>query len=277
MSPASGPQPAPVRVNAAYASGLAERLSERDWQIVWAINRLRVMSGTQIERLCFVDLAAGRSRIVSRSRVLARLVRWRVLVPLGRRVGGSRRGSSVRLYALDTAGTRLVAGRQLGDGARVRVRRPGTPGERTVRHTVGVSELYVSLVELARVHGFGVRTFETEPGAYWPDGLGGNLKPDAYGVLTLGTVEDHWWIEHDEATESLPTVERKLETYLGFWQRGGQGPQDVVPRVLVSAVTEQRAQALARMLGRLSPPMRDLVTVTTSGRAAVQMYEVLRE
>jgi hypothetical protein len=90
-------------------------------------------------------------------------------------------------------------------------------------------------------------------------------------------VADHWWVEHDEATESLPTVRRKIETYLDFWQRGGQGPQDVVPRVLISAITEQRAKALEGMMRRLPALARDLVKVTTSARAAVQIYEVLRE
>jgi hypothetical protein len=50
-----------------------------------------------------------------------------------------------------------------------------------------------------------------------------------------------------------------------------------VPWVLVSAITEQRAKALEAMLRRLPTGVHDLVKVTTSAQAAVQMYEVLRE
>lgn len=269
-------RPTPERVRSAYVDQLANRLSERDWQVAIAVNRLRVASGEQIERLCFVDVREGRSRIVTRSRVLARLVAWRVLVPLTRRIGGARRGSSAQLYALDTAGSRLLAQDQLAQGERVRVRRPGTPGERTLRHMAAVGELYVTLVELARTSGFGVSEFVTEPGCYWPNGLGGWLKPDAYAVLARGRVLDYWWIEHDEATESLPTIRRKIQTYLDFWRRGQRGPSDVVPRVLVSTITKQRRDAIGAVVRRL-PGAEELVTVVESANAAAHMTQVLRE
>jgi hypothetical protein len=269
-------RPTPTRVRSAYVDRLADRLSERDWQIIAAVNRLRVASGEQIQRLCFVDVAEGRSRIVTRSRVLARLVAWRVLVPLARRVGGARRGSSAQLYALDSAGTRLLTRNQLAQGGQVRVRRPGTPGERTLRHMMAVAELYVTLVELARTDGFGVSEYLTEPGCHWPNGLGGWLKPDAYAVLAWGKVLDYWWIEHDEATESLPTVRRKIQAYLDFWRRGQPGPHDVVPRVLVSTITAQRRVAIRAMVRRL-PGAEELVTVVQSENAAAHMTQVLRE
>jgi hypothetical protein len=269
-------RPTPERVRSAYVDQLANRMSERDWQIAFAVNRLRVASGEQIERLCFVDVSEGRSRIVTRSRVLARLVAWRVLVPLARRIGGARRGSSAQLFALDTAGTRLLVRGQLAQGERVRVRRPGTPGGRTLRHMTAVAELYVTLVELARTSGFGVSEFVTEPGCYWPNGIGGWLKPDAYAVLAREKVLDYWWIEHDEATESLPTIRRKIQTYLDFWRRGQRGPHDVVPRVLVSTITKQRRDAIAAIARRLAGA-EELVTVALSTEAASYMTQVILE
>lgn len=266
----------PTRVRSGYVDRLTDRMSERDWQIIAVVNRLRVASGEQIQRLCFVDVSEGRSRIVTRSRVLARLVAWRVLVPLARRIGGPGRGSSAQLFALDTAGTRLLTRNLVARGERVRVRRPGTPGERTLRHMTAVGELYVTLVELARTNGFGVSEYLTEPGCHWPNGLGGWLKPDAYAVLARGRVLDYWWIEHDEATESLPTIRRKIQAYLDFWRRGQRGPSDVVPRVLVSAITAQRRDAIAAVVRRL-PGAEELVTVVESTNAAAYMTQVLRE
>ncbi|MFC1402431.1 MULTISPECIES: replication-relaxation family protein [Streptacidiphilus] len=240
------------------------------------VNRLRIASGEQIQRVCFADLGEGRSRVVSRSRVVARLVSWRVLMPLERRIGGAERGSSAGVYALDTAGARLLARSQLADGERVRVRRPGTPVERTMRHMLAVSELYVRLVETARRDGFGLREFKSEPGCYWPNGVGGLVKPDAYVRLVRDQVEDHWWIEHDEATESLPTVRRKLEAYLSFWNRGQLGPGGVMPRVLVSAVTAARAKAINATLPR-GPEAEKIFAVVESQRAAEHMEEILLE
>ncbi|WP_410671270.1 replication-relaxation family protein [Amycolatopsis sp. cmx-4-68] len=266
---------APVRVRQAFVTSVAGRLTERDWQVVGAVARLRVASGQQLERLCFVGVREGRSRTVTRSRVLARLVRWQVLVPLGRRVGGPGRGSTAQLYTLDNVGKRLVAGRELAEGKPARVRRPEVPGVRTLRHMTGVSELYVALVELAREQSFGVAEFAVEPRR--PDGRGGWLKPDAYVVLARRGVRDSWWVEHDEATESLPTIRRKLEAYVRFWQSGQRGPDGVMPRVLVSTVTEARKRAIEReVVDRLSSAA-EVVTVTTHKAAVVQMYEVLRE
>src|SRR3954452_16346815 len=99
--------PTPVRVRSAYVDWLDQHLSPRDWHVVETVNLLQVASGHQLERLCFAGLANVRSRTVIRSRVLGRLVRERVLVPVGRRVGGSGRGSTVQAFALDTAGRQL--------------------------------------------------------------------------------------------------------------------------------------------------------------------------
>src|SRR5579859_6901271 len=87
----------PQRVRAAYVQWVAERLSERDWAIVEIVNRLRLVRGDHLERLFFSDLAVG-SRVVSRGRVLRRLVAWRVLDVLPRRIGGDRRGSSASVF-----------------------------------------------------------------------------------------------------------------------------------------------------------------------------------
>jgi len=251
-------------------------LSPRDWDVVETVNKLRVASGQQLERVCFTQASAGRSRTVIRSRVLARLAAWRVLAPVGRRVGGRERGSTVQVFALDSAGQRLLIERQLAAGERVRVRRPGPPGIYSLRHLLAVSELYVQLVDLARASGLVLDTFRAEPGAHWPDGRGGVLKPDAYAVLARPGARDHWWIEVDLATESLPVVKAKLATYLDFQKRGERGPDDTMPWVLVSTVTQRRRDAIAAMARRL-PGAADLVTVVVSTEAAAHMLGILHE
>ncbi|WP_194904374.1 replication-relaxation family protein [Catenulispora rubra] len=251
-------------------------MSARDWHVLEEVNRLRVATGEQLERLCFSGVQAGRSRTVTRSRVLARLVSWRVLAPMGRRVGGREKGSTVQVFALDSVGQRLLREQQFADDVPVRVRRPGPLGALSQRHLLAVSELYVELVERARACDFAVATFKAEPGAWWPNGAGGWLKPDAYAVLERDGARDHWWLEVDLATESLPTVRAKLSYYTAFHERGGRGPAGVTPWLLVSTTTERRRDAIARLAGQL-PGAAEFVRVTLSTEAAQLMYSVLRE
>src|SRR5579863_9110432 len=79
------------QVRMRHVEWAAERMSERDWLIVEIVNRLRLMRGDQLERLFFFSLS-GRSKEVTRGRVLHRLVDWGVLEVLPRRIGGSQRG-----------------------------------------------------------------------------------------------------------------------------------------------------------------------------------------
>src|SRR5437868_15248922 len=120
------PRPVPVRVRSPHVEWVRDRLGERDRQILATIARVRLATGAQLERLHFLDLPPShRSR--SRRRVLRRLVDWRVLVPLERRIGGVRAGSAGLVLALDSAGQWLanVNSRATGDNAAVR--RPTQP------------------------------------------------------------------------------------------------------------------------------------------------------
>jgi hypothetical protein len=281
LTPGPAVWPVPLRVRQAHIEWVAERMTERDWRIVETVNRLRIVTGAQVERLSFSALPSPRSRTVSRSRVLHRLVSWRVLMPLGRRIGGVGRGSSVMAFALDSAGQRLlrerVQRRESRPDEHARVRRSVAPGSRTLAHTLAVTELYVRLVELSRVHGFTVAAFDAEPGAWWPNGLRGYLKPDAYVRLARGDVIDHWWVEQDMATEALPTIRAKLTAYLDFVARGQLGPQGLLPRVLVSTATAARREAVAVVVTRLPAPAAELFAVVQDEQAARLLYEVLRE
>lgn len=266
----------PMRVRPAHVDRLDERLSERDWRVIQTVNLLRVATGRQLERLCFTGLGSEHSRTVTRSRVLARLVGDRVLVAFGRQVGGAGRGSTTQAYALDTAGRELVRRRQLADDARVRVRRPGYPSERTLRHSLAVSELYADLAVRAPAADAQVAEFRAEPGAWWPNGLGGFFKPDAYVVLESGDVRDHWWVEMDLATESLPVIRSKVRAYLDFRERGVLGPDGVLPWLVIATVTAKRLMAIAGLVHHL-PEADELVTVVLTAQAATKMLEILQK
>lgn len=248
------------RARSALIVALAEQLTDREWNIMETVNRLRLVTGLQLERLHFAELT-GKSKSVVRWRVLKRLVDWHVLLPLPRRVGGGLRGSGQLAYALDTAGERLLRLRRnlrQDDG---RIRRPGEPGERFVQHTLAVSELYVRLIERSRTEGFSVDEFLAEPAAWWPNGAGGWMKPDAYVVLSSNDVTDYWWIEVDLATEAVPTLRGKFLAYTDFVNRGQLGPSDVLPRVLITVPTAYRLEVMNSVVARLPAPADELLTV----------------
>jgi len=274
MTAGGGPRPQRVRVQ--HVEWIRDRIGQKDQEILATIGRLRLATGQQLERLHFADLPSShRSR--SRRRVLRRLADWRVLLPLERRVGGARAGSAGLVYALDSAGLWLanVGSRAAGDDAAVR--RPGEPSRQLLAHTLGLSELYTQLRELERGGELRLVEFVTEPGCWWPNGIGSWIKPDAYAVVAAETVTDHWWLEQDMATESLPTLRKKLTAYLDFVRRGQRGPGGVIPRVLVMVPSEARQTAVEHLLTQLLEPASKLLRVCVHERAAAFIGEVLRE
>jgi hypothetical protein len=243
---------------------LDERLSDRDLRIIESVNRLRLVQGVQLERLHFHELTP-RGRVVARGKVLRRLVAWQVLTTLDRRIGGSPRGSSGLVYGLGSGGRRLLRDRAIGAGATPRIR-PGMPGERLVRHTLAIAELYVALVEQCRAHGVQLAVFEAERPV--SNGMAGFLTPDAYAALTTGPVSDYWWVEVDLASESVSTLRGKFLAYIDFAARGQLGPDDVLPRVLVTVPDVGRRDVLRRILARLPDPANRLLTVALHDEAA---------
>lgn len=265
----------PARVRQTHIDWLCDRLSDRDWTIVETIQKCRALTGAQLQRACFADLA-GRSQAVVRWRALKRLTDWRVLTPLDRRIGGPAHGSAPAVYTLDTAGHALIQAREGAHGDRPR--RPGAPGERFLRHTLAISELYVQLIEAtARDTTVQLDTFSSEPASWLPDGVGGWLKPDAFAVLSAGHISDDWFIEIDLATEHIPALRRKLHTYLDFHTRGQLGPHGIMPRVLISVPDTPRRDAVHALLDRLPHTPQKLLHVTTADEAVTYALQILRQ
>lgn len=267
----------PQRVRQAHVEWLLERLSSRDQAVISGVGRVRLLTSSQIERLYFPDLS-GRSRSVVRARVLKRLADWRVLTSLPRRIGGiSGGGSAQTVYALDSAGQSLYAILSQQTNQKGRIRRPSVPGERFVRHTLAISELYVCALEANRLGEFRLATFTAEPEAWFPDGLGGLMKPDAYMVVSSGEIEDSWAIEVDKATEHMPALKRKLAAYLDYVKRGELGPNGVLPCVLITVPDEHRLVAVTEVITALPEPASKLFVVSIEDHAISVVTEVLRE
>jgi hypothetical protein len=270
MTPCESPQ----RIRDADIRAVEDRLSARDWLVIETTAAVRLATGRQLDQLCFTNLT-GRSQAVVRGRVIHRLVRWRVLRSLDRSIGGANGGSAELIIALDTIGRVLAQRRELAAGRSGR--NFALPGERFVRHSLATTQLMADLRTLTWKTPVRIEAFEIEPRCWWPDGLGGRLKPDAYVALGATQFREHFWVEIDRATESLPTLTRKLRRYVDFAQRGQFGPGRVIPRVVVSVVSDRRLEAVQALLSRLPEPAHQQLLVVRDRDAAHAMLAAFRE
>ncbi len=258
------------RATWAAAQRIQPRLSQRDHAIIGSLARTRVLTGQQLTRLHFDDLSRH-TQDRTRRRVVARLTGWQVLARLDRSIGGVRAGSTGWVYCLGPIGQRLI---HLDAAVHAeRIRTPWTPSLLFLQHSLAVAEVYVRLSEQARQGGPAVRVFQTEPACWWPDGLGGWLKPDAYLELSAGSHADLIWLEIDRGTQSLPTLKRKLQTYAAFAARGQQGPSSVLPYVVIATTTAERAAATAAMAASL-PRGQDIFRACTLAEVATILVEL---
>jgi hypothetical protein len=240
-----------------------DSLATRDLAILRDLDRVRLLSGQQLERLHFAGLANTNVRGSARRRTLGRLIGLKLVTTLPRRIGGERAGSSGLIYSLDARAHRERALWAVStDSAAERpVRRPWSIGWLFVKHNLDVTELYVQLREAEARQRLTVLAFDGEPAAWFTISAGSTLKPDAYAVIESDGWERHWWIEVDRATESLPTLRRKLGRYTDLLQSGQPGPDGVLPNVLVTVPDEHRAQQLRRVVDAL-PRAASFITVT---------------
>ena len=169
-------------------------LTDRDWQIIAMLARVRVATSAQLEALYFSDVSRRRAQ-----QRLAVLTRRRVLARLPRVIGGVRAGSRGHVYALDAAGQRLA-----DLGQRSRPRRPRPVGTAYLDHALAVAEVYVRVVLAERSGALRLLCFAGEPGAWRRfSGAGGarvTLAPDAYLVTSVDGFEDQLALGREAVT-----------------------------------------------------------------------------
>jgi hypothetical protein len=241
---------APKRITEAYVAELERTLTPREQAIVTSLDRLRLASVKQLQRLHFTA-DSERANARQARRTLSRLTDRRIVTRLERRVGGVRAGSQGAVYALDVAGQRLAS--VCGPAGGIRIRRPWTPATPFLAHQLAVTELFVRLTETAARDVLEVLDFDAEPVSWRTfTGLGGSrtvLKPDAFVRLGLGEFEDSYFVEVDRATHSGPSVGRKLTLYRRYWQTGREQSRraGVFPKVLVLVPSDARRTALVEV------------------------------
>lgn len=242
---------------------IQEAMSDQDWELLAFVQQVRLATGAQLRRVFWPGIASEHEAVARQARRrLQRLGEWRVLDRVMDRVAGGRRGGSQSyIWHVGPAGLRLL------DRIGFTGKRLVTPSDRYVRHTLGITEVVVALLEAHRSGGLEVIEWQTEPLCWRPFlGVGGarlTLKPDLFVRLGAGRVyEDRSLVEFDLATESAATVEGKLRRHLAYRASGQElREHGVDPRVLWLVPDPRRAEVMWELLRKLDADERRLFAV----------------
>lgn len=253
---------------------LNKQLSERDHAVLDVVGAHRFLTTRQLLAFAFTHHHATNETAerVCR-RVLQRLERWGLLQRPVRRIGGLQAGSASSVWMLTTTGQRL-RNLRIGHGAVGRIREPG---EGFIRHYLAIADVRLALIEAQRVKALELLTVQIEPAAWrsytGPSGSPAVLKPDLYAVTAAGEFEDHWFVEVDRATESLPTLIRQCRQYEAYRRTGSEQTNiGLFPLVLWVVPDELRAAKLQQALAasrdldvalfRITTPDQLIATIT---------------
>ena len=224
----------------------AARLSDRDRQILAAIQRYRYLLTGQLQRLYFIKAATSSAAHRAATRSLKRLRELGLVDHLARRIGGVRAGSAGLVWHITHAGERLI---YLESHTLTPTKRFFEPSPYFLSHSLAVAEVAVSLTELCREHQtMKLTTLQPEPECWRTFSEYGaiqSLKPDLFAITVSGQYEDRWFIEVDLATESPSKIVSKCERYHKYYRSGlEQQEAEVFPLTVWIVPTTERKQQL---------------------------------
>lgn len=245
VTPSSTGHPGPrTRVTQDQLERISLRLSQRDHDILDLVSRHRFASTAHIRELLFTGHASQSAATRATIRVLHRLLELRLLARLERRVGGAWRGSAASVWHLDGLGERLT--RATPEAPR---RRLGHASIEFLSHSLAVTDTHVTLATAAQESAAELARVEIETEAWRtylsPAGSAVILQPDLAVTVSTPTYDDHFYLEVDRGTESLPVLLTKCRAYTTYWKSGrAQAEHGVFPRVIWIVPTQRRADRL---------------------------------
>jgi hypothetical protein len=230
------------RLSRGQADRVGRSLGDRDRAILDSVSAHRFLTTAQIQRFHFADHLSPDAAARICRRVLHRLHHLRVIEHLDRRVGGVRAGSASYVWRVGLVGDRLL--RSEPDQPRARRKEPSL---RWLEHCLAIASVHLTLRDLAAAHHIELLQVQTEPRCWRTAASFGDrvLKPDLFAVTASGDYEDHWFVEVDRATESLPTLLRKCAQYEDYRRTGTeQHARGVFPLVVWVVPDDARAAKL---------------------------------
>lgn len=223
----------PERVSRKKLNEIELGLSERDKNILRAIQTYRYLTTSQVQRLHFIAAATPSAALRATSRNLKKLKELRLIGSFNRRIGGVYPGSGSFVWHLDAAGEHLL---RLVDNKARPYRKSFKPSAYFLAHTLMVSECFVRLTEICRNKGLQMIEAQNEPYCWRPYNSAGkiiSLKPDLFAITLCDKYEDRWFFEIDLATESPVRIIEKCQRYQQYYRSGLEQKQyDVFPLVV---------------------------------------------
>ena len=224
----------------------AARISDRDRQVLAAIQRYRYLLTGQLQRLYFIEAATPSAAHRAATRSLKRLRELGLIDHLARRIGGVRAGSAGLVWHITHAGERLI---YLESHTLTPTKRFFEPSPYFLSHSLAVAEVAVSLTELCQEYQtMKLTALQPEPECWRTYSEYGNivaLKPDLFAITVSGQYEDRWFVEVDLATESPSRFISKCERYHKYYRSGlEQQEAEVFPLTIWIVPTTERKQQL---------------------------------
>ncbi|MET8907650.1 replication-relaxation family protein [Micromonospora sp. NPDC004551] len=221
------------------------RLTLRDRQLLAWLAEHYVLSADQITEAAFTSRRSARLRLATLHGIEA----------VSRFVDITT-GDGQYLYALGPLGM-LVHPTAYNDPDRPDARPPRSSIERTERivgsrrlaHLLGTNQLFVDLLAHARSHqNVRLARWWSEQHATAAYAVAG-IRPDGHGVWCVGDQQVGFFLEHDNGTEPLAVVLRKLRGYERLTQFGPRYP------VLLRVRSRRREANLLRALAGVPTAM----------------------
>lgn len=259
-----------------HTRDLGFHLTERDTRILEDLERFRLLTTRQIQRLHLPAKPYGDHATVSAAtrgttRILTRLEGLKAVARLERRIGGHEHGSALTIWQLGYSGERYL-----------RLRRGGTartqylePSRAFTSHMLAIADVAVALREQAGAGRFDLLALDAEPTCWrtFTTGSGTTtLKPDLFVVTADATTETHSFVEVDLSTEHVPVVLRKCRTYQRYCRTGEEHAQrGLFPAVVWIVPTSKRARQLHDAIHAARDLDPSLFWITTADQALTHL------
>lgn len=276
-------------------AALRERLTPRDMQIISFIEQAHCAFTHQLTRLFFASASNEQAASKACRRNMQKLLEYKLVNKLDRKIGGYRAGSNANIWYLTDAGYKLL---DLEDpDTPLKRRRFLEPSAITLRHRLTSVECYIQMVELGRKiqlggnvqaeeaggnsgaasktnsgtitpRSFSVRKVEFEPKSWkqYPyDNKNKYLKPDLFISIEKDGYEYLYFVEIDLASESMTDILRQCESYHDCYNsRAIQNEYDIFPIVLWIVPDEKRKERFVKVLKEQYERTNHLFTIITA-------------
>ena len=219
------------------------RLTDRDKQTVKAVNDFRIMRQDQLQRLLYLSKNTAQRRL---------WLLWqhqflkRTFLPI---ITGAQ--TSPILYLVDKTGAELLRTEFGYSKDQLRYSRKANLSYRFLEHTLGLSEIRLSVELSCKDHGFRIVEWYDEKkikSDYDRVDIQGrravSVLPDAYIKIEIDQTEDdspvylHFFLEYDRGKEHLTFFRRKIQTYNVYFQSGKCKTRYGTNRIRVLTVAE---------------------------------------